>query len=342
MKQSERSGRIKRVTITFLSIVIGLIILSYLSFRLSPWPSALLIRSAFNKDAVKTNKALEKYVPKNVHSVLNVSYNSDDSDALLDVYYPKDLPARELLPTIVWVHGGGWISGDKSQVGNYCKILAGKGYTVVSVDYTIAPEQKYPTPVRQTMKALAFLSANKEKFPIDNHKFILAGDSGGAHIVSQTANIIYNSHYSGLLKIKPSLKPHQLKGLLLYCGPYNTKNINLEGAFGGFLKTVLWSYSGTKDFANDADFATANVIDYITEDFPPVFISVGNDDPLQSHSYDLAALLTKKGVMTETLFFDNNYKPKLSHEYQFNLDLEASKKALTESLRFVSEVTSQK
>jgi len=339
MKQTEKSGRIKKVVMWFLSIVIGLVIIGYLFFRLSPWPSALLIRNAFNKDAVKTNKALEKYVPKNIHSFLNINYDSNDKDALLDVYYPKNLQTGQLLPTIVWVHGGGWISGDKSQVGNYCKILAGKGYTVVSVDYTIAPEKKYPTPLKQTMKALEFLSANKEKFPIDNHKFVLAGDSGGAHIVSQTANIIYNPHYSGLLKIKPSLKPNQLKGLLLYCGPYNTKNINLDSAFGSFLKTVLWSYSGTKDFMNDSDFATANIIDYITEDFPPTFISVGNDDPLQSHSYDLASLLAKNKVMTETLFFDKNYKPKLSHEYQFNLDLEASEKALSNSLEFISKIT---
>jgi acetyl esterase/lipase len=126
---------------------------------------------------------------------------------------------------------------------------------------------------------------------------------------------------------------------MLYCGPYNTKTVNLEGDFGGFLKTVLWSYSGTKDFMTDSNFATANIINYINKDFPPAFISVGNNDPLQSNSYELAAVLKKKGVMTKTVFFEKNYEPKLSHEYQFHLELEAAQKVLAESVLFLSEAT---
>ena len=332
-----KKKRFRKITASVLILLASLVLVVFLLFQISPWPSAMLIRKAFNKEGKKVNKALEKYVPATIRSVIDVVYDPNDPDALLDVYFPAGIPSGKTVPVIVWIHGGGWVSGSKSQTSNYYKILAGKGFAVVSIDYTLAPEKQYPTPVRQTMKALEFLSENRKQFPIDTSNFILAGDSGGAHIAAQAATIIYNTEYSGLMQIKPSLESNQLTALLLYCGPYNTGNINLKGTFGEFLKTVLWSYSGYRDFSQSPDFKYANVIAYITEDFPPAFISVGNNDPLQSHSYELAAKLKGYGVPVNTLFYDQNYAPALGHEYQFNLDLGASQKALRESSFFASE-----
>ena len=325
--------KIKKTLYKF-AIFLAIAFLSFfLAYKFTPWPSAWLIRYAFEKDAERTNLMLEKHVPEGISEILDVQYDTKDEDAKLDIYFPTEI--KTYLPMIVWVHGGGWISGDKQQTSNYFKILAAKEYIVVSVDYSIAPEKKYPTPVIQTMNALKFLEKNSNKFHINSSAIFLAGDSGGSHIIAQVANIISEPKYAKLIAISPTIERARLRGLILYCGPYDVENVNLEGDFGNFLKTVLWSYSGSKDFMNDKYFKTASIINYIGKNFPPCFISAGNGDPLLPHSQALAKKLNSLNVKTDTLFFPKNLTPKLPHEYQFNLETEAGKKALKQSVDFL-------
>jgi acetyl esterase/lipase len=77
------------------------------------------------------------------------------------------------------------------------------------------------------------------------------------------------------------------------------------------------------------------VADHVTADFPPIFISVGNRDPLAPQSFAMADALERKGVQVERLFFSADYAPPLGHEYQFKLDGEAGKLALERSVTFL-------
>ena len=65
-------------------------------------------------------------------SILDQSYRDGDDDAQLDAYYPSE--STSALPTVVWVHGGGWISGSRTDADGYYKLLANQGFTVISVD----------------------------------------------------------------------------------------------------------------------------------------------------------------------------------------------------------------
>lgn len=331
-----RKFSLKKILIRLLALTCLLIIGGWIAFRVSPWPSALLIRRVFNKEGVRVNEALERHVPPGVSAMLDQSYHPNDEDAYLDVYFPSTLQQEQVLPTIIWIHGGGWISGSKDQVANYCKVLAAQGYTVVALDYSLAPAKKYPTPVRQVNIAMGYLTAHAQQLHIDPAHFILAGDSGGAHIAAQLANLLYVPSYAAELGITPSIRASQLSGVLLYCGPYSTRNINFDSDFGSFLKTVLWSYSGEKNFVTNQAFASASVIDYVTAAFPPAFISVGNGDPLAPHSYQLARKLGAAGVPVDTLFFPATHHRSLPHEYQFNLDTEEARQALERSVKFLA------
>ena len=123
--------------------------------EVSPWPSALFYRVLMDQDSERVNLALARYVPSGVAALVDQRYDADDDDAVLDVYHPSQ-PGGPL-PTIVWIHGGGFVSGDKGQVANYVKILAARGYTTVSVGYSLGPSSNYPTPVLQVNEALAYL-----------------------------------------------------------------------------------------------------------------------------------------------------------------------------------------
>jgi acetyl esterase/lipase len=307
----------------------------YIAFQVSPWPAVMLIRRSFDQEAARASQALEKHVPAGVRARLHERYDPADGDAHLDVFHPEGLEASQALTTIVWVHGGGWVSGTKGQVANYAKILASRGHTVVGVDYSVAPDKTYPTPVRQVNAALAFLQTNAATLHVDPSRFVLAGDSGGAHIAAQLANVIGVPSYAAALGIVPAIRRPQLRGVILYCGAYDTKRINLDGPFGGFLKTVLWSYSGGRDFMIQPTFATASVIDYVTSEFPPLFISAGNGDPLLGQSRAFARVVGGLGVPVDSLFFPHDHVPALPHEFQFDLDTGAGRTALERSIRFL-------
>lgn len=338
----KKKFNLKKFILYFLAVIFFLVAVTYIAFQVSPYPGALLIRMEFKKNGEKMNEDLAGLVPPGIKSITNLQYsaNMQSDDTFLDIYFPTQIDnTSKLLPTIVWIHGGAWIAGDKSELSNYSKILSSNGYTVIQLNYSLAPGSHYPVPVKQTNEAFKFIFENHKEFHIDTSKILLAGDSGGAQIAAQLATIITSPDYSKIMNITPYLKPSSLKGVILYCGPYNMHDVNLDGAFGGFLKTVLWAYSGTKDFQNNKFFYTGSVVDYVTSSFPTAFISVGNADPLKNYSFELASKLQSLGVKTDTLFYPENYQPPLPHEYQFILNSDAGKLALQRSIAFINSVT---
>jgi acetyl esterase/lipase len=302
------------------------------AFLLSPWPSVFVIRKIFDKGAAEASERLAPQVPRDVISRSGIRYDPADDDAVLDIYAPSTA-APGTLPTIVWVHGGGFISGRREDVANYAKILAGKGFAVVNIDYTIAPEATYPRPVVQLNRALQFITANSGRLALDANRLLLAGDSAGAQIAAQTANLVTSPAYARAVGISPSIRPEQLKGVLLFCGPYDL------GMFGDgwFTRTTAWSYSGTRNFRANETFRLMSVAKYVTPNFPPAFITAGNSDPLGPQSVALAEALNAKGVEVDGLFFAKDRQPRLAHEYQFDLRDSAAVEALNRAVAFAKQ-----
>jgi acetyl esterase/lipase len=278
------------------------------------------------------NSALQKYVPAGVVDRLNLHYDIDDDWARLDVFYPSATEGTDrILPTIVWIHGGSWISGSKDHIANYLRILAARGFTTVGVDYRLAPAATYPNPVRQVNAALGFLSRNGVPLHVDRTQLFLAGDSGGAQIAAQVANIISSSSYAVAVGIVPSVERSQLKGVVFHCGIY-------EATLARFRKKgVLWAYFGTQEFMSDPRLSQFSIARHVAPEFPPMFISAGNDDELAPQSYLFADSVAAQGVMVDRLFFPRDYMPKVWHQFQFSLDTEAGKLALERSIDFMTE-----
>ncbi|MBD9481290.1 alpha/beta hydrolase [Pseudoxanthomonas sp. PXM02] len=297
----------------------------------TPWPSVLVIRSVFDMGAEEASAALAPKVPGDVQVQEGLSYDSADPDALLDIY--RGAGSSKNGPTIVWFHGGGFVSGRRQDVSNYLKILAGNGFTVVNVDYTVAPEAAYPGPIRQANKALAYLTANSVPLRLDTDKLVLAGDSAGSQIAAQTAAMLTNSEYARLLGITPGTSADQIAGALLYCGVYDVTQMGDGGGIlGWFVKSTTWAYSGKRNWRDVPGFKSMVIAPYVTSAFPKTFISAGNADPLGLQSVALSGELAKHGVEVSELFFPAGHQPPLGHEYQFDLELEAGQIALKRSV----------
>ncbi|WP_222931868.1 alpha/beta hydrolase [Sphingomonas sabuli] len=306
--------------------VAGLVVAAFL---LSPWPSILIIRAVFDRGAASASQKLEKHVPQDV-TVRTFRYAPNYKHALLDIYRSANTPQGS--PLIVWVHGGGFVSGARGNVANYAKVLAGRGFTVANVDYTIAPDAIYPTPIRQVSKALAFLQANQARLGIDARRIVLAGDSAGAQIAAQTAAITVDPAYASRVGVRGEVFPAAIAGVLLYCGVYDVTELGGGGVLGWFVGSTTWAYSGKRNWRDAKGFDTISVVGNVTGAFPPAFISAGNADPLGPQSVALAKALKARTGKVETLFFPPDYAPPLGHEYQFDLDIPAGRLALERSV----------
>ncbi len=246
----------KRFLIWSACVLVILIAVAILAFTLSPWPSVALITYAFAKGARASEAALEKHVPSGIVARRDVAYGSGKNETF-DLYYQQEGNAPR--PTIVWVHGGGFVAGNKNGITNYMKILAGHGYTMIAVEYSRGYGTTYPQPVEEVNAALGFVVRNAANLKVDPAKIVLAGDSAGAHIASQVAMITTDPDYARAIGLTRQLKVNQLLAMLLFSGVYDPSAVNPVGNHGWFLKAMLWAYSGVKNFRADDRFKLMSV-----------------------------------------------------------------------------------
>jgi acetyl esterase/lipase len=304
--------------------------------RTTPWPSALLIRAVFDRGAARASAALEKHVPGDLVEVVDEAYDIASPDGRLDVFRPvRDEP----LPTVVWVHGGAFVSGSKGDVANYLRVLAGRGFTTVGVDYSIAPGSRYPRPVKQVAAALAHLVDHADRLGVDPDRIVLAGDSAGAQIAAQVALLVSDTAYAKDVGIDVDVPAGALKGLVLFCGAYDFRLAQGSTRLGSWLiDTAIWSYLGSSRRHDERTTRQGSVPVHVTSAFPPSFVSAGNDDPLLQHTLALVEALKQHGVAHDTLLFADDHAPRLGHEYQFDLDTADGREALDRAVAFIERV----
>ena len=331
----------RRVLWTLVTLFV-VVLAGVIAFASNPWPGAMLVRAVFDRGAQKTTDALQKHAPDGVASIKDQQYRDGDADAYLDVYFPESVAGTaDVLPTVIWTHGGAWISGHRTDYAPYYQLLADAGFTVVSLDYSLGPERTYPTAVEQLRDAHAYVLANAERLHVDSNRIVLGGDSAGAQLSSQLAAIATNPDYAREVGIESALRPEQLRGVVLNCGIYEiTEMVGGPGIIGWGADKSLWAYTGTKDLANSSAVAQMSTLRHVTESFPPAYISGGNADPLtDEQSKALAAKLTGLGVDVTTLFYPDDHQPPLEHEYQFDLDNADGRNALERTIDFVRKHT---
>jgi acetyl esterase len=190
------------------------------------------------------------------------------------------------------------------------------------------------------MAALAYLQENVARLHVNPSQLLIAGDSAGAQITAQVATCVTSNAFAEKVRVAPTIAPAQLRGVALFCGPYDLALIREDSAFKDFFTAVLWAYSGTRRFRDDPYFfPTMSVVHHVTEAFPPTFITVGNADGLAPHSTALAEALRAKGVEVETLFYPPDHLPALGHEYQFKIELDDAQTALDRLAAFFHRQT---
>lgn len=319
-KRGNRVGVIVLTALTLLAVVLGGI---FVFAIYSPWPAVWLLRSG--KDGAAA-------VPKDFDALTegiiikkDLPYPSKWGKNNFDLYLPpeKESGVKTEVPLVLWVHGGAFVAGDKSGISGWASLLAARGYAVAAMNYQWAPEAAWPAQAMQVsecLKELRRLSQNGTLIDMEN--IFLAGDSAGAHIAAQAAEAGFNEEFSEQTGIKIDLGKNgsALKGLLLYCGPYELEAFSkIENkTLRFFMDKVGQSFVGTRQWKKSEKTRYLNVIPWMTKACPPVYITDGNSGSFESQGKNLARALQEMGVVVQTRFFDPK-EGNIGHEYQMDL-----------------------
>lgn len=107
---------------------------------------------------------------------------------------------KENLPCIVYIHGGAFIGGSLDVSENPCKLIAeGINGVVISVDYSLAPENPYPLGLNDCRKVVEYIEENNFLYGIDKNKIGIVGESAGANLATIVANENSNIKFQGLV-----------------------------------------------------------------------------------------------------------------------------------------------
>lgn len=303
-----------------------------------------LIAGVFNISTDIQQKFIEKHAPKNVlvtHDIVyqNVQNKEDQSRLSFDLYQPEDSAENNPRPTVVWIHGGGWISGSKQHGSGYFKLLAAQGFNVVSVEYDFAPKHIYPQQLIQIDQALAYITKHAATLHIDANRLFLAGDSAGANMASHYAALLTTPNYTNEQNFKTSIHAQQIQGLILHCGIYDLENFiasaptEISLLEWGIVNLVQAYTGGQKD--NLEFLKSMSPAQHLSRDYPAVLISGGNKDFLtESQSYPFVKALQQYQVPVISVFYPDS-KELLLHEYQFMMSKKASQNTFIKTIEFL-------
>ncbi|AEB31008.1 putative lipase [Carnobacterium sp. 17-4] len=309
-----------------------------MTLQISPKPGAKLFNKLFDRPETITEPAAYNLAKEKVTVELDLTYESVFKNNTYDFYFPNKTEA--LLPVLFWVHGGGYVGGDKIDVREFAtRLVADTAIAIVSINYGLAPDSKYPNQLLQLNEMVCHIQNNTQAYKmLDMTQVFLGGDSAGAQIALQYAALQTNNDYARQMSVEQVIPKENLKGSLSYCGPVDLKqqiNQTFDNRFMNFfIRTVAWSLIGTKKWHNSKELQEASVASYLTKDFPPTYVTDGNAFTFSEQGITLVERLIELKIPVQSLFHTENTK-QIPHEYQFNFSTDEAKQSYQKTVEFI-------
>lgn len=212
----------------------------------------------------------------------------------LDLYLPR---ADGPLPLVVYVHGGAFRAGDKSE-GPPLEYLA-EGYALAAINYRLSQHALFPAQIEDCKAAVRWLRAHAADYGLSPDRIAAGGTSAGGHLVAMLGT---TGHVRELDVGEHLDVSSRVQAVLDYFGPTDFLQMDAHRPPGGMVHDTLDSPEsqlvGGPIQENPEKVARANPITYVTPEAPPFLIVHGDQDPLVPHHQSelLARALEKAGV----------------------------------------------
>lgn len=264
--------------------------------------SFLLANSLY---ATEDNMSINQFI---AHMEQDVVYKTIDNKTLsMDIYHSKhsNTQLTQGQPLAIWIHGGAWKRGDKSDFPakniQLAQALLKQGYVLASINYRLSHEATFPAPLEDCEAALQFLYQNAEKYHIDPTRIVIMGRSAGGHLATLTAT--KNAYVIDNEKVR-------INAVVSFFGVYDLSTLQAQKGTrnsGQADKTpeALLLGGSPKDLISQAK--AASPMTFISDNTPPTLLLHGDKDsnvPVQQ-SIDFNQALLNKNVPTELIIVPN-------------------------------------
>lgn len=205
----------------------------------------------------------------------------------LDIYTPTNvqISSSQRLPVVIFLHGGGWNSGDKNQYRFVGAALAEQGWIGVAVNYRLYPAVKYPAFMDDAALAVKYVHEHATEWGGDPQHIYLMGHSAGAHIAAMLA--LDNEFLQNV-----GGDSRWLRGVIGIAGPYDF---------------IPFTYDYMHDlFGPEANYAQSQPVNYARADAPPLLLLHGMTDTnvLPRNTIRLTAAMQRVGGNVQAHYYE--------------------------------------
>jgi len=222
----------------------------------------------------------------------NVTYLvASNYEAKLDVYKRRNASGPQ--PTLIFIHGGGWVGGTKEQSVMSLMPWLEMGWNVVNVEYRLGRVALAPAAVEDCLCALRFIAAQAKTYDIDVNRLVVTGESAGGHLALTTGMI---PESAGLDRQCPGAPLPKVAAIIDWFGIADVVDL-LDGP-NRKTYAVAWLAS----LPNRDEIARrVSPLTYVRAGLPPIMAIHGDADPTvpYQHSVQLTEALSKVGVVNQ-------------------------------------------
>ena len=213
-------------------------------------------------------------VPSSVKKFGGIEYAKVGSTSLkLDIYSPKSAEGK--LPALVWIHGGSWLEGSKDP----CPIafMATQHLAIVSINYRLSGEAKFPAQIYDCKGAVRWLRANAEKYHLDPDHIGIFGASAGGHLAALLGTTADDPRYEGDVGGNKTFSS-RVQAVCAFYPPVDLTKLTTDPFYLKSSKSDLAKLFGGP-LENNMDKARmASPINCVTKDSAPFYLLHGDKD----------------------------------------------------------------
>ncbi len=233
------------------------------------YPSIEAFRTAVQNEEIKmANREIR--VTAEIQRTEGIVYGKGgDIPLKLDLYSPRVI--KKPVPALIVIHGGSWVSGQRSEYHYHCVKLAQRGYVVATISYRFVPEFTHPAAVNDSKCAVRWMRANSKRLHVNPEQIAVIGFSAGGHLammVGYSANVPELEGDGGNKGVSS-----RVQAVINFYGP-----TDLTTSFLSRTDMVIDYMDGKKYDDARKQYRQASPLTHVSEDDPPTLIFHGSID----------------------------------------------------------------